>query len=79
MTEREIIEQLHELLATNSQEPDDAFTIQEWCDLLGLGEKAVRRRFRVVKKAGRLACTPVLRENLMGVMVPIPAYRITEP
>mgnify|MGYP003115544262 CR=1 FL=1 len=76
MTENEIIDELHKLLSAKHQEPDDAFTVTEWCEMLGLQEKAVRKRFRVVKKAGRLDRVIVMRENLAGAVVPIPAYRI---
>ena len=76
MTESEIIEELEKLLTSNQQEPNDAFTITEWCEILGLAEKTVRKRLRVVKKAGRLYRVMVMRENLAGVSVPIPAYRI---
>lgn len=76
MTGEELIAELEALYSANCAGPDDVFTVTELADLMGLGEKSIRRRLRQAKKLGRLDVIMVVRENLNGVAVPVPAYRL---
>ena len=76
MTEAELIRELETLYQQAGAGPDDAFTVEELGDIMDLGEKAVRRRLRRVKQAGRLEAMFVMREALNGTVVRVPAYRL---
>ncbi len=74
MTEDEI---LHELEAMRLFDgPEDAYTTDELCDMLGLEAQAVRRRLKVAKKAGRLEVVDIQRERLDGLPSRTRGYRI---
>lgn len=75
LTTAEILAEL-EAAAKHVETPDDAFTIEELRDATGWGGVQIRNRLKLAKKAGRLAVVKVKRENLMGNMQPVPAYRI---
>lgn len=75
LTTAEILAEL-EAAAKHVETPDDAFTIDELHDTTGWGRVQIRNRLKLAKKAGRLAVVRVQRENLMGNLQPVPAYRI---
>ena len=76
MTAEELLSELESVLAEAGRGPDDAYTREELEEILGLGESAVRRRLRAMKKAGRLQIVTVVRENVAGEPSRRPAYRI---
>lgn len=75
MNESDILRELESAIAAAGN-PEGAYTTQELGEALGLGEEAVRRRLKALKRAGRLEVLTVRRENINGVMDHRPAYRI---
>lgn len=77
MTEAEQLALLEEVFA-KVEGPEDAFTTDEWGEMLGLGEEATRKRLRSAKKANRLERIEVVREALDGRRGTVPAYRLLQ-
>jgi Lon protease-like protein len=77
MTEQEQLALLEEVFA-KVEGPEDAFTTDEWCEMLGLGREATRKRLRSAKKANRLERIEVMREALDGRRASVPAYRLLQ-
>jgi hypothetical protein len=55
---------------------DDAYTMREWAERLGLTVFATNRAFHALKAAGRLESCQVRREMLNGVVRLIDGYRV---
>jgi uncharacterized membrane protein len=77
MTEQEQLALLEEVFA-KVEGPEDAFTTDEWGEMLGLGLEATRKRLRSAKKANRLERIEVVREALDGRRASVPAYRLLQ-
>ncbi len=74
MTREDITQSLVALF--QDQGPDDAFTMDELRDMLGLGVCAVRRRLKILDNQGRIGVVKVARKNIVGVIVRKPAYQV---
>jgi len=72
MTFEEALEQLREAY----KEPDDAYTTEELADSLGVCNRTVQNRLKLLKKNGRLEVVKVKRESLGGYDTTVRAYRI---
>lgn len=76
MTEAQLLEELQQALVLTDAE--EASTVREIADRLGVSPKTVRERLRALKRAGRLECVTVYRESIDGRMTPVPGFRLRE-
>lgn len=77
VTEAELIEALRAASAPDS--PADALTMQQIIGATGWGEKRARRHLHALVASGDAEVVSVQRTNLIGVLVTVPAYRLTRP
>jgi hypothetical protein len=75
MTEAELLDALREALAPTANDPDGAFTSEELLSLTGYGEKKIRNALKAMLRKGECECVRVKRQNIVGVTVPVPAWR----
>ena len=75
MTEADLIAELQAAIE-NVESPDDAFTTGELADLLGVGNAAIRKRLKKLKKTGRLLPVQIMRKSLTGDLRKVWGYRI---
>ena len=75
MTEADLIAELQAAIE-NVESPDDAFTTTELADLLGVGNAAIRKRLKKLKKTGRLLPVQIMRKSLTGELRKVWGYRI---
>lgn len=75
MTEAALIAELQAAIE-NVESPDDAFTTGELADLLGVGNAAIRKRLKKLKKTGRLLPVQIMRKSLTGDLRKVWGYRI---
>lgn len=61
------------------EKPDGYFTTKEYMEMLGLGEKAVRRRLQAIADAGRLDAIDIHITGMGGRKHVSHAYRILDP
>lgn len=76
VTVAEILDELARAARSRDTGPDDAMTGAEIMAATGWGEKRLRANLKTLKAAGSLECVRVTRENLVGQIVPVPAYRL---
>lgn len=75
VTESELIEAL--LAASAPDSPSDALTMQQIIGATGWGEKRARRHIHALVASGSAEVVSIQRTNLVGVLVAVPAYRLT--
>jgi hypothetical protein len=76
ITEQELLDALRQALTASPEYPDDARTTEELMDLTGYTYKRVIAMLKALRKRGECECIRVKRENIIGVLVPVPAWRV---
>lgn len=74
ITEVELLEELRAALGNDG--PEDAYTIREWAERLGVGHDTCRERLRPLVMAGQMEAVQIRRPRLDGIMQRVSAYRI---
>ena len=73
----EIIETVRDVIAKKKKTNDEeAMTLVEWKEAFGFGEDKVRGIFRELKREGKLEVLDLYRENIIGIVVKVPGYKI---
>jgi len=75
MTEDELVKALTQLIEKHAN-PEDAFSVAELSQMLGIAESTVRKRLRVALRRGRLE---YCRKNTISIdcrTISVPAYRL---
>lgn len=76
VTAPHIDELLRALQEASTHNEEEGATVRELMECTGWPLKRVRERLRAIKKEGRLEYVRVYRENIMGSMSSVPAYRL---
>lgn len=77
MDVNEIVEELSAALLLQDS-PEGYYTTEELGEIMGLSISAVRRRLKVLNKAGRLQVVKKSVASMDGVIRPVQAYRIVQ-
>lgn len=75
ITESELLEALNTALGSTA--PADALTFEDIRRETGIGEKRLRAALRAIQVDGRLRVHAVMRRDLAGRGIKVPAYTIT--
>lgn len=76
VTEADLLAALRD--AATPHDPDDARTVMELADAMGMTEKRARAQVAALIRAGRVECVRVTRTAMDGRAAKVPAYRLTE-
>jgi DNA-binding Lrp family transcriptional regulator len=77
LTQTQILEELERAIAnSNPENPDDAYTTNDFAKMLGLSPGAIRNRLQMLSEAGRLEAVRVTKPNIAGIPQARIAYRI---
>jgi hypothetical protein len=75
MTAEEMIAALEEIVG-KQDDPTGFYTVEEWSEMLGLGETATQKRLKAAQRAGRLEVVKVKRPSIDGRLMLSYGYRI---
>lgn len=74
ITTDDLLEALAAALGTPAE--GEGSTLLELCDATGWGKDKVRRSLKALQVQGRLEILKVQRMSLLGVLTPVPGYRV---